>query len=204
MTLKLIALALSSLAVWPVLGLRQQDGNTSAGRNLAAPRTEPKDANPHRCPSARRGLVFYSRRASEWAAQRGAKVGAQGSGKSGLARRSHRTGRLPCPLVRRLALQAKARARGARLRFERWFRETYERWRCIHHEEGPWNDPAGPYYGGLQADLAFQRTWAPAFLERWGTADRWPVWAQLLMAERAHRVRGFHPWPNTARNCGLL
>ena len=83
------------------------------------------------------------------------------------------------------------------------FRRLYEKWRCIHEHEGAWNDPNGPYYGGLQMDISFQRAHGWDFYRRWGTADRWPVWAQLVTAERAYRIRGFSPWPNTARTCGL-
>lgn len=75
---------------------------------------------------------------------------------------------------------------------------------CIHRYEGSWTDPAAPYWGGLQMDISFQSTYGPEFLARWGTADHWPVWAQLQAAERAVAVRGFTPWPNTARYCGLL
>ena len=32
-------------------------------------------------------------------------------------------------------------------------------WLCIHRHEGPWNDPNAPYYGGLQMDIGFQRTY---------------------------------------------
>jgi Transglycosylase-like domain len=81
----------------------------------------------------------------------------------------------------------------------------YEKWRCIHEHEGAWNANTGNgYYGGLQMDWSFMRAYGPEFLTRWGTADRWPVWAQLQVAERAYAVRGFGPWPNTARMCGLL
>lgn len=77
---------------------------------------------------------------------------------------------------------------------------------CIHHYEGAWNANTGNgYYGGLQMDLAFQSLYGGEFLHRWGTADNWPVWAQLQAAVRAHSSgRGFGPWPNTARACGLL
>jgi hypothetical protein len=75
---------------------------------------------------------------------------------------------------------------------------------CIHSYEGSWTDPGSPYWGGLQMDMNFQSTYGPEFLNRWGTADNWPVWAQLRAAERAIAVRGFSPWPNTARYCGLL
>ena len=77
---------------------------------------------------------------------------------------------------------------------------------CIHRFEGAWNANTGNgYYGGLQMDIAFQSRYGGAFLHRWGTADNWPVWAQLETAARAYRAgRGFAPWPNTARYCGLV
>ena len=54
-------------------------------------------------------------------------------------------------------------------------------------------------------DLTFQSRYGPEFLARWGTADRWPPWAQLRAATRAYQSgRGFTPWPNTARFCGLI
>ena len=78
-------------------------------------------------------------------------------------------------------------------------------WLCIHRHEGPWNDPNAPYYGGLQMDLDFQRTYGPELLRRKGTADKWTPLEQMWVAERAHRSgRGFYPWPNTARYCGLI
>ncbi len=77
---------------------------------------------------------------------------------------------------------------------------------CIHRYEGAWTSHSGNgYYGGLQMDLGFQRLYGAAFLARFGTADAWPVWAQLQAAARAYASgRGFSPWPNTARECGLL
>lgn len=78
-------------------------------------------------------------------------------------------------------------------------------WLCIHRYEGPWNDPNLPYYGGLQMDIAFQRTYGRDLLRRKGTADKWTPLEQMWVAERAHRSgRGFYPWPSTARACGLL
>jgi hypothetical protein len=78
-------------------------------------------------------------------------------------------------------------------------------WRCIQRHEGRWNDPHAPYYGGLQMDLSFQRTYGADLLRRKGTADRWTPVEQMWVAERAHRAgRGFYPWPNTARYCGLI
>jgi hypothetical protein len=78
-------------------------------------------------------------------------------------------------------------------------------WRCIHRYEGPWNDPGAPYYGGLQMDLTFQRMYGRRLLRRDGTANRWSPLEQMWVAERAIRAgRGFHPWPVSARLCGLI
>jgi hypothetical protein len=78
-------------------------------------------------------------------------------------------------------------------------------WLCINRFEGPWTDPNAPYYGGLQMDLSFQRSYAPELLRKKGTADNWTPIEQIWVAERAYRSgRGFTPWPNTARSCGLL
>jgi hypothetical protein len=78
-------------------------------------------------------------------------------------------------------------------------------WRCIHKYEGAWRDPNAPYYGGLQMDLSFQRHYGSSLLRRKGTANHWSPYEQMWVAERAHRTgRGFHPWPNTARYCGLI
>jgi hypothetical protein len=78
-------------------------------------------------------------------------------------------------------------------------------WLCIHRHEGPWNDPHAPYYGGLQMDMAFQRAYGSDLLRAKGTAENWTPLEQMWVAERAFRSgRGFYPWPNTARFCGLL
>lgn len=78
-------------------------------------------------------------------------------------------------------------------------------WLCIHHFEGSWQDSGDPYWGGLQMDRGFMRTYAPAVLLRRGWANRWTPLEQMWVAERAHRSgRGYNPWPNTARYCGLL
>ena len=83
-------------------------------------------------------------------------------------------------------------------------------WLCIHryerHPAQGWATRTGNgYYGGLQMDLAFQRTYGRELLRRKGTADNWTPAEQMWVAERAHRSgRGFYPWPNTARYCGLI
>ncbi len=81
----------------------------------------------------------------------------------------------------------------------------YEQWLCIHRYEGSWTDPNAPYYGGLQMDISFQRAYGDGLLDAHGTADHWSPLQQMWVAERAHAAgRGFYPWPNTARFCGLL
>lgn len=116
-----------------------------------------------------------------------------------------------------LANRWEKRAYKARIHLEKWQarqrrlavaqerRQLYEKWRCIHEHEGAWNSNTGNgYYGGLQMDYSFMRSHGPQFLARWGTADRWPVWAQIAAAEDAYYSgRGFGPWPNTRRMCGI-
>jgi hypothetical protein len=80
----------------------------------------------------------------------------------------------------------------------------WEDWMCIHGHEGAWTDPNGPYHGGLQMDSGFMATYGGDLLKRYGTADHWPPAAQVAVAERAYDARGFTPWPNTARACGVL
>ena len=81
----------------------------------------------------------------------------------------------------------------------------YSSWMCIHHYEGSWTDPAAPYYGGLQMDLSFQRSYGYVLYRLKGTANHWTPLEQMWVAEKAYRSgRGFWPWPNTARACGLL
>jgi hypothetical protein len=78
-------------------------------------------------------------------------------------------------------------------------------WECIHRYEGSWTDGSAPYYGGLQMDLGFQSHYGGYLLRVKGTADHWTPQEQMWVAARAHRSgRGFSPWPNTARACGLL
>jgi hypothetical protein len=76
---------------------------------------------------------------------------------------------------------------------------------CIHRYEGSWTDPGAPYYGGLQMDTDFMKAYGRDYLRAWGTADHWPPSVQIAVAIRAYLAgRGFNPWPNSARRCGLL
>lgn len=78
---------------------------------------------------------------------------------------------------------------------------------CIYREErgaDGWETNTGNgYYGGLQADRSFQRTYGGTYYSRWGTANNWPWWAQLHMGFNGWAARGWQPWPNTSKECGL-
>lgn len=88
-------------------------------------------------------------------------------------------------------------------RISKWLVSAFT---CIHGYEGAWNANTGNgYYGGLQMDSNFQATYGPDFMAKWGSADKWPPWAQIQAAVRAYNSgRGFYPWPNTAAMCGLI
>jgi len=75
---------------------------------------------------------------------------------------------------------------------------------CIHRFEGSWTDTGEPYYGGLQMDRSFQESYGDWLYRTKGTADHWTPLEQIWTAEKALRSRGYWPWPNTARFCGLL
>lgn len=145
---------------------------------------------PVKC-SAHRAVRFYGRRANEWRAKMGAPA---------LRLPAERlTG---CP--RYLAHVYRQRARIARKAYGLWFTALYEKWRCIHEHEGAWNANTGNgYYGGLQMTTWFQQTYGPEFWRRWGTANNWPVWAQLRAAERAYQSDGDYGQWGTAPRCGL-
>ena len=104
---------------------------------------------------------------------------------------------------RHVLKQWRRRAVRARLRAHN---PPHERqWRCLQRHEGPWRDAWDPYWGGLQMDRTFMRLYAPRYLLRRGWANRWTPVEQMWVAERALRAgRGFYPWPNTARMCGLI
>jgi hypothetical protein len=100
------------------------------------------------------------------------------------------------PLWRRVAVRTRRRAQHP---------PHLGGWLCIHRYEGSWRDSGGPYYGGLQMDLSFQRRYGAHLLARKGPANHWTPLEQMWTAERAFRAgRGYYPWPNTARNCGLI
>ena len=95
--------------------------------------------------------------------------------------------------------RAQAR-RPLRLRMAR-----FQAWVCIHQHEAAWNDTGDPYWGGLQMDRGFMRAYGPDMIARHhgGLADTWTPAEQIVVAERAYYTRGFAPWPQTARSCGV-
>jgi hypothetical protein len=84
--------------------------------------------------------------------------------------------------------------------------ERFEAWVCIHRHEAAWNDAGDPYWGGLQMDRGFMRTYGADMIRRHhgGLANTWTPAEQIVVAERAYATRGFAPWPHTARRCGVL
>jgi hypothetical protein len=94
-------------------------------------------------------------------------------------------------------------------------------WLCIHRYEGSWPSTKNrKYHGGLQLDSYFEAAYGSWLVLKYGGhiatdsgghkyavgghAYRWTPLEQMWVAERAFKSRGFWPWPNTARYCGLL
>jgi hypothetical protein len=109
----------------------------------------------------------------------------------------------------RMQLSHQARMLGTyRLRARRPLRVRLARftaWVCIHRHEAAWNDTGDPYWGGLQMDRGFMRAYGRDMITRHhgGLADTWTPSEQIVVAERAYHARGFSPWPQTARSCGV-
>jgi len=138
--------------------------------------------------------------------------------------RTHRveTWRCQQQLNRRRSPTSYAAERSSSLAFRKWAHDLWQsrarmtcnlarqvgnldHWLCIHRYEGSWTDAGAPYYGGLQMDYQFQATYGLGLLRAKGTANNWTPLEQIIVAERARRSgRGYHPWPNAARLCGLL
>jgi len=79
-------------------------------------------------------------------------------------------------------------------------------WTCIHRYEGSWTDSGDPYWGGLQMDSGFISTYGSDMVKVYGGyANLWHPYDQMVVAQRAYNAgRGYYPWPNTARYCGLI
>lgn len=192
------ALALGPAALMRPAAAPAEEGVAPPSSEAAA---QPAEASPERRLAARRLAAKQVRlidryRSETWRWQR--LMGRPRTPTSYSARRS------PNPDYRRWVLNLwRKRALTARRQAHRPPRLAA--WRCIQRYEGAWNDPHPPYYGGLQMDIHFQRLYGRELLRRKGTADRWTPIEQIWVAERAYRSgRGFYPWPNTARYCGLI
>lgn len=83
-----------------------------------------------------------------------------------------------------------------------WLKQVFM---CIHRYEGAWTSNTGNgYYGGLQMDQSFMLAYGRDYVRRYGWAHNWPADAQIEVAARAYYSgRGFGPWPNTRRMCGV-
>lgn len=116
--------------------------------------------------------------------------------------RTRRLTALTPTAIQRAAAQWEQRSAAAHQRAKR--PPHLNQFLCIHRHEGSWTDTGAPYYGGLQMDVGFQQTYGGWLFARKGTANNWSPLEQIWIAEKALKSRGFWPWPNTARFCGLL
>jgi hypothetical protein len=139
---------------------------------------------------------------------------------------AHAKARATCPLNRPLkcraalvhAYEAIAWQQKQNLELAREMVGKLTDWTCIHNGrkgahsvgsgEGPWNANTGNgYYGGLQMDRSFMRTYGRDMIRRHhgGLANTWTPREQLIVAQRAFaQGRGYNPWPTTGRACGLI
>lgn len=91
-------------------------------------------------------------------------------------------------------------------------------WECIHsgikangqrvgNGEASWTDAGDPYWGGLQMDRTFMLEYGRDMIRKHhgGLANTWTPREQIIVAQRAFaQGRGYNPWPNTGRACGLV
>jgi hypothetical protein len=111
------------------------------------------------------------------------------------------------PLQGTLAELVQWRSRAAAARAKVSHPPHYDQWMCIHSHEAAWtshDSGHNGHYGGLQMSFDFMRGYGPELYGAKGTADHWTPLEQMWVAERAWQVRGYNPWPTTARMCGLL
>lgn len=76
-------------------------------------------------------------------------------------------------------------------------------WLCIHHYEGSWTDTGGLYYGGIQFGYSEWLRFGYPYTHKLYAYQATPL-QQIWAGVRYWRISGFWPWPNTARECGLL
>jgi hypothetical protein len=145
------------------------------------------------CPDAREGVQFY--KLKTWEMQHFLGLRRTQSA-------NHERWTRSCKYIRWIANTWRKRYVQIKKQYQR--PPHYDAWMCIHHYEGAWNDPNAPFWGGLQMDEGFQKAYGIELYRSKGTADKWTPLEQMWVAERAYVTRGFYPWPNTARYCGLI
>lgn len=145
------------------------------------------------CPKVVVGIQFYKSRTWTLQLQMNKKL---------TPSRNHETWTSSCRYAKWIANKWR---KHARREFANYLNPPHKhQFMCIHKYEGSWTDPNSPYYGGLQMDIEFQRTYGISLYRAKGTADHWTWLEQIWIAERAYKTRGFYPWPKTARYCGLI
>ena len=113
--------------------------------------------------------------------------------------------RSPQPAVPALGAPALGRARAARAAARRPVRRAARRGSASSATRAPGTTRTRRTTAACRWTCTFQRLYGGHLLRRKGTADRWTPLEQMWVAERAYRSgRGFYPWPNTARYCGLI
>jgi hypothetical protein len=119
-----------------------------------------------------------------------------------------RVAKTPSPPLQGTLAELQAwRSRASTARLRAGHPPHYDQWMCIHSHEATWtshDSGHNGHYGGLQMSFEFMRGYGPELFTAKGTADHWTPVEQMWVAERAWQVRGFNPWPTTARMCGLL
>lgn len=77
---------------------------------------------------------------------------------------------------------------------------------CIHGYEGSWSDKdsgGNGHYGGVQFGKSEWLRFGYPYTGKLWAYEATPL-EQLWAAYRYWQVSGFYPWPQTARNCGLI
>ena len=109
------------------------------------------------------------------------------------------------PQLPRLGLPALAKRARRRCCGGRSTRRTRRPGAASIATRAPGRRPAAPYFGGLQMDLPSSGATAATCCGRRAPPTNWTPLEQMWVADRALRSgRGFYPWPNTARMCGLI
>ena len=191
----LLAFAGMTTAAAAAGGSGNASGNTSTGMSTAAATTGSTTVSRH---AEARAVAYWSRHIQRSRA---------GTRRWLAVIHGRPTGASRSPATHSLARLRQVARVWQRREHAAWRRANHppnlHAWQCIHRYEGSWTDADGPYWGGLQMDLSFQARYGGWLLRHKGTADHWSPLEQIWVAVRASHSRGFSPWPNTARDCGL-